>query len=85
MKIPKELKTSRKEIYEMTKTKYKPLYDAIKKQKKEDKKNGVYDLVTITDRFTGEEITKIHVGINLMDKGIKKVTKIIKERILWGK
>jgi len=75
---------NKKEFYEETLKTYKPLYDAIKKQKKEDKKKGIYDLVTITDRFTGKEY-EIHVGINCSDKMRKKITKRLKLKILYGK
>jgi len=75
---------NKKEFYEETLKIYKPLYDAIKKQKKEDKEKGVYDLVTITDRFTGEEI-QVHVGINCSDKIRKKLTNGLKMKILYGK
>jgi len=74
---------NKKEFYEKTLKIYKPFYEAIKKQKKEDKKKGVYDLVTITDSFTGEEI-QIHVGINCVDKMRKKITNRLKMKILYG-
>ena len=75
---------NKKEFYEETLKIYKPLYDAIKKQKKEDKEKGVYDLVTITDRFTGEEVAQVHVGINCSDKMRKKITNKLKKKILYG-
>ena len=74
---------NKKELYEKTLKIYKPFYEAIKKQKKEDKEKGVYDLVTITDRFTGEEV-QIHVGINCVDKMRKKITNRLKMKILYG-
>ena len=75
---------NKKEFYEATKTIYKPIYDYFKRRKKEDKKKGIYDLVTITDRFTGDEV-QIHVGINCSDKMRKKITNRLREKILWGR
>ena len=74
---------NKKKYYELTKVKYKPIYDYFKRRKKEDKGNGVYDLVTVLDTFTGEE-RQIHVGINCSDKMRKKITNRLKMKILYG-
>ena len=47
------------------------------------KAKGTYDLATITDRFTGKG-TKIHIGINLMDKVMRKGKKGLLKKILHG-
>ena len=78
---------NKKEYYEETKKIYKPMYDAIKEVKRRQKVEETYDLVTVTDRFTGKEID-IHIGINLMDKllknGRKNMHKAIMKKILYG-
>lgn len=68
---------------------YKPLLDSIKKEKQKQKAEGTYDLVTITDRFTGKEV-KIHIGINCIDRIMKKgkrylLKKILYKKIMFGK
>ena len=75
---------NKKEFYEDTYKTYKPVYDYIKKRKKEDKKKGIYDLVTIIDRGTLQEY-QIHVGINFSDKMRRRGVNILKKKILYGK
>ena len=74
-------KFGRKEYYKKMLEIYKPLFDVVKKQKRKQKAEGTYDLVTITDRFTGQE-TKMHIGINLMDKAMKKGKREFLKKIL---
>ena len=76
-------KFGRKEYYKKTLEIYKPLFDATKKEKHKLKAEGTYDLVTITDRFTGKEV-KIHIGINLMDKVMRKGKRDLLKKVLYG-
>ena len=77
-------KFGKKEYYKKMLEIYKPLLDATKKQKQKLKKKGTYDLITVTDRFTGEE-TKIHIGMNCMDKAMKKGKRYLLKKILYGR
>ncbi len=77
-------KFGRKKYYEKIVEIYKPLIDAIKKEKQKLKTEGNYDLVTITDRFTGKEV-KVHIGINLIDKAMRKGKRNLLKKILYGR
>ena len=73
----------KKEYYEKILEIYKPLFDVVKKQKRELKAKGIYDLVTVTDKFTGEE-AEVHIGVNLMDKVIRKGKRALLKKVLHG-
>ena len=76
-------KYGKKKYYKKMLDIYKPLFDAIKGQKQKLKKEGTYDLITVTDRFTDEEI-KIHIGINCMDRAMKKGKRYLLKKMLYG-
>ncbi len=76
-------KYGKKKYYKKMLDIYKPLYDVIKKQKQKLKKEGIYDLIIVTDRFTGEGI-KIHIGINCMDRAMKKGKRYLLKKMLYG-
>ena len=78
------LKLNKKEFYEKTLKIYKPLYDAIKREKLKQKAERTYDLVTITDRETGKSID-VHIGINCIDRVMKKGKKDFLKKMLYMK
>lgn len=76
-------KFGREKYYKKMLEIYKPIVDATKKQKKELKAKGTYDLVTVTNRFTGKK-AEIHIGINLIDKAIRKGKRALLKKVLYG-